>query len=91
MARESGIERRGCELLQAQGCLTPKLGMDGWPDRLVIWAPGQHFWIEWKNGDGKLTKAQMARIPVLAKAGERVYVCRSPEEALHVLWREKGT
>lgn len=85
MARESHIERSACRLLQQAGCLTPKAGTDGWPDRLVIWAPGRHFWIEFKTPTGRLTTAQKVRIPRLMARGEEIYVVTSASEALALL------
>jgi hypothetical protein len=74
MARELQIELRGCELARQKGQLTPKVGTDGWPDRLHVWAPGRHFWVEWKQPDGTLTEAQRQRIPRLQRLGEPVFI-----------------
>ena len=74
MARELGIEKFGTDLLSALGWLQVKVGYDGWPDRLVIWAPTRHFWWEVKQPDGSLTKAQRIRIPWLRDAGEIVFI-----------------
>lgn len=85
MARELGIEQRGNELLAARGWLQVKVGYDGWPDRLVIWAPTRHFWLEWKNEHGRLTPAQENRIPLLRRGGEVVIVLESRKEAAELM------
>jgi hypothetical protein len=90
VALEVNIERRGSELLVGAGCICLKMGNEGYPDRLVIWGPGRHFWIEWKAPGGRLTAAQRARIPRLRHAGEPVYICTAPEQAIQSLWMERG-
>jgi hypothetical protein len=82
---EHTIEGLACSLLKSRGCLTPKMGTEGWPDRLVIWAPGHHFWIEFKRPGGTLTKAQRVRIPHLLKAGEEVHIVTSALQAVALL------
>lgn len=84
MPREAGIERHACRLLDALGWWHPKMGTEGWPDRLVVWAPGRHFWIEFKQPDGSLTAAQRQRIPRMRSSGEVVFVpdSRAEVEAL---------
>lgn len=72
MPRELGIERAANDLLAALGWLQVKVGYDGWPDRLVVFAPMRHFWWEHKQPDGSLTRAQRVRIPLLQQAGEVV-------------------
>lgn len=75
MARELGIEKRGLFIIAALGWLQVKIGWEGWPDRLVIWAPGRHFWWEAKRPDGgSLTPAQKNRIKQLRDSGETVFV-----------------
>jgi hypothetical protein len=71
---ERHIEDRGTTLLVNAGCVVLKLGQDGWPDRQVIWAPGRHFYVEYKAPGKGLTKAQKIRIPKLREMGEPVYI-----------------
>ena len=80
MPRERGIEQRGNDLIRQLGWWQFKVGYDGWPDRLVIWAVGRHFWVEWKQPDGTLTPAQQVRIPMMKAAGEPVFVLDSRAE-----------
>ena len=71
--REDGQERAGRELLEELGWASVKVGVDGWPDRLVITGPGQHIWWEVKV-EAKWTPAQKRRIPWLRARGETVIV-----------------
>lgn len=73
MAREVSMEVRACQKLEQLGCRVLKVGWDGWPDRLVLWAPGQHFWLEFKTPQGRPTRAQKGRIGQLRAGGEPVY------------------
>lgn len=86
MARELGIEQRGTEFIAALGWLQVKVGWEGWPDRLVIWAPGRHVWWEAKAPDGgRLTPAQKNRIKQLRAGGETVFVGAEFLELMEVL------
>lgn len=84
MTLECHIEDRGTKLLKAAGCVVKKEGQDGWSDTLVIWAPGRHFWLEWKGPKGTLTRAQKQRIKWLRAMGEPVYVLDKAGDALFV-------
>jgi hypothetical protein len=86
---ERHIEDRGTTLLETAGCVVLKLGWDGWPDRLVLWAPGRHFWIEWKAPGKPMTKAQKVRIPRLRAMGESVYILERGGDALWALREER--
>jgi hypothetical protein len=89
---ERHIEDRGTTLLVNAGCVVLKLGQEGWPDRLVLWAPGRHFWIEWKAPGKPMTKAQKVRIPRMRAMGESVYVLDKAQDALFVaLKKERET
>jgi hypothetical protein len=83
MARESHIERTSCGLMGPW--LVIKIGWEGFPDRLVIWAAGRHFWIEFKQPGGTLTKAQERRIPKLRARGEVVFIIDSVDEVRALL------
>jgi hypothetical protein len=86
VARELGIEQRGNGLLAALGWLQVKVGFEGWPDRLVIWAPGRHLWWEAKRPDGgRLTPAQKNRIKQLRESGEDVFIGAEFVELLELL------
>ncbi len=72
--KESYLERRGQDVLEAEGYEALKLGWEGWPDREVFVAPRRHEFIEWKRPGGRLTPAQERRIPKLRARGEVVHV-----------------
>jgi hypothetical protein len=83
VARESGLEARGCRALKALGFETVKCGENGLPDRLVIVGPCRHIWHEWKQPGGVLTPAQKRRIPKMREQGEVVYVIDSIDMAVN--------
>lgn len=72
--REASIERRCVQAIEALDWAHVKVGFQGWPDRLVMWAPGRHFWWEAKTEIGSLTPAQRVRIPRMRAAGETVFL-----------------
>lgn len=74
MPREAGIEDHLTRECARVGWLQKKEGMDGWPDRIIIWAAGRHFWVELKQPDGSLTAAQRVRLPMLRRMGETVFI-----------------
>lgn len=77
--REKSVEGDGLDALVALDCDFVKIGYEGWPDRLVIWAPGRHVWWEVKNRDGRLTPSQAVRLARLKLKGEPVFVGDSTE------------
>jgi hypothetical protein len=85
MSQEKFIERQACRALVAEGCMCPKVGFDGWPDRLVVYAPGKHMWMEFKAPGGKLTKAQKVRIPLLVAKGEMVWIVTNTAQAVELV------
>ncbi len=86
MAREAtSVEQPLVEGCKALGWPTVKVGWDGWPDRLVMWAPDRHFWVETKNREGRLTPAQKVRIPWMRRRGETVFIPSSRQEVLQML------
>lgn len=86
MPSERGsVEQPLVEGCKALGWATVKVGMEGWPDRLVMWAAGRHFWVETKNAEGRLTRAQERRIPWLRARGETVLVLASRAEVMETL------
>ena len=81
MARElTSVEQPLVEGCKTLGWATLKVGWDGWPDRLVFWAPNRHFWVETKNEEGRLTPAQKVRIAWLIRRGETVFVPKSRQD-----------
>jgi hypothetical protein len=86
VAREStSVEQPLVEGCKALGWATVKVGMEGWPDRLVLWTSGRHFWVETKNAEGRLTPAQKVRIAWLRRRGETVLVLASRAEVVEFL------
>jgi hypothetical protein len=72
--REKVIETRGVRLLESIGMLTRKDGKLGWPDRLVLVAPGVHFWWEVKTPEGSLTRHQKIVFETLREHGDNIVV-----------------
>jgi hypothetical protein len=83
--RESGIETHFRTEVRGNGWVEKKEGQDGWPDRLIIWAPGRHFWTELKQPDGSLTAAQKQRIPWLRRLGETVFILDTRADITHLM------
>lgn len=86
MAREStSVEQPLVEGCKALGWTAVKMGWEGWPDRLVLWAPGRHFWVETKTRTGRLTPAQKVRIRWLEKRGETVIIPTTRQDVCSLL------
>jgi len=85
MTLERTIEAKFVIEVQKLGTTALKVGLDGWPDRLVPLGkdyPGAVVWIEFKNATGRLRPNQKIRHRQLAQMGQTVAVCRSVKEAL---------
>lgn len=83
MTLESRIEARAVKELAKVGALAIKVGYDGWPDRLVIYAPGRVIWMEFKQPKtGKISPKQRLRAKELSKYGHEVFYPTSYKEAL---------
>lgn len=83
MTLESRIEARAVKELANVGALAIKVGYDGWPDRLVIYAPGRSIWMEFKQPKtGKISPKQRLRAKELSEYGHEVYYPTSYKEAL---------
>jgi len=83
MTLESRIEARSVKELAKVGALAIKVGYDGWPDRLVIYAPGRAIWFEFKQpGTGRISQKQKLRAKELNQHGHEVYYPTSYKEAL---------
>ena len=86
MPRESSsVEQPLVEGCKALGWATVKVGQEGWPDRLVLWTSGRHFWVETKNEEGRLTPAQKVRIKWLRDRGETVFIPKTRAEVVGLL------
>jgi hypothetical protein len=75
MTLEATIEARSLAALRRAGAHTIKFGSEGWPDQLVLWGNGLHFWIEFKKEKtGRLRASQKARISIFRRWGDVVYL-----------------
>lgn len=81
---ETRIEVASCKELRRRGALDcVKVGVDGYPDRLILLGGNFHFWIEFKQPGGTLQPNQEVRIRDLHARGEMVFVCESVKEAVN--------
>jgi len=81
--RESAIERRLVTEAVKRGGLAPKFvspGLDGVPDRLLLFPGGKLAFVEVKAPGGKPRPLQRRRIEQLTALGFRVYVLDSKEQ-----------
>jgi hypothetical protein len=78
---EKAVESSVCSWLMFQGYVPLKVGLEGWPDRLVLVGRGMHIWFEFKAPGGKLRAQQSNRIFKLREMGESVHVIESLEQA----------
>lgn len=87
MAIEARIQRNIRATLKQHGCLVYKMEPPptGVPDLMVIYAPGQHFWIEVKQPGNYPSPVQRAYHQYLNEFGETVYVCRNTTGAIEAL------
>lgn len=78
--RESEIERKLVAAVKARGGIAPKLvspGLDGMPDRLVLFSDGRMAFVELKAPGRKPRAIQCRRIRELVSLGYGVYVVDS--------------
>lgn len=86
--RESEIERKLVAAVKARGGIAPKLvspGLDGMPDRLVLFPDGRMAFVELKAPGRKPRAIQVRRIRELVSLGYGVYVVDSVEMIGEVL------
>ena len=86
--RESEIERKLVAAVKARGGIAPKLvspGLDGMPDRLVLFPDGKMAFVELKAPGRKPRTIQVRRIRELVSLGYGVYVVDSVEMIGEVL------
>jgi hypothetical protein len=84
--RESYIERETCKLLAQAGAVCVKVGVDGYPDRLILLGPGRHMWIEFKQPGGVLRPNQVLRIRQLQARGDLVNVLDAVPDKAFFSW-----
>jgi hypothetical protein len=87
--RESTIEKRLVNKVRRQGGRCEKWGVDGWPDRIVIWPRGQIDFVETKWPGGKLRPLQLKRAFDLQTLGCKVWVIDTPQ-AVDAYVKERG-
>lgn len=86
--RESTVERKLTTAVKMRGGIAPKFvspGLDGVPDRLVLFPHGKLAFIEVKAPGQKMRPLQLLRKRQLEALGFRVYCIDRPEEIGGVL------
>lgn len=81
--REKTIEQKLVKAVKARGGICPKFvspGMDGMPDRLVLFPQGQMGFVEVKAPGQKPRALQLSRHRLLKSLGFKVYVLDAIEE-----------
>ena len=81
--REKSIEQRLVQAVKAAGGICPKLvcpGMDGMPDRMILFPGGKIAFVETKAPGEKPRPLQIARHEMLRRLGFRVYILDDPGE-----------
>lgn len=86
---EAALESEAVDWLESHdGVWAIKVGLRGWPDRLVLVGSGVHFWVEFKRPEfGRLTPAQKRVLPKLARAGEAVIIAKTMREVEDAFYR----
>ena len=79
--REAAIEQALGRKIKQAGGLFIKLGVDGWPDRIVILPGGKILWVELKADKGKKARLQEYRSNQLSDLGCNVFTIKGIEEA----------
>lgn len=74
MIFESDIEAHLTRSVESLGGQCIKLGLEGWPDRIVVLPHGKLIWVETKRYDGALSSTQRWRNKILRSLGQRVEV-----------------
>ena len=75
--RESKIEKEVCKYAESKGFLVYKFvspGRTGVPDRICVDNVGRTFYVEFKQGDGRLSPMQVREIKRLRDNGAMVFV-----------------
>lgn len=89
MTLEVSLEKRACGYLFEHGANPIKRGMNGEPDREILWGAGLHFWIEFKKeDDGKERPAQVLWRKYLKAIGDDHYLVERFIEVVEIvaLW-----
>lgn len=77
---EIQLERWFCQRVQARGGVALKVGLRGWPDRLVLLPGGRAGWVELKRPGGRPSALQLARVQRLQVLGQRAIVAAGYDE-----------
>lgn len=89
MVFESEIEQKLVSGVEKLGGACIKVGVEGWPDRLVVLPHGITVWVETKRPDGRVADLQKWRAAKLRKIGHHVEIPKSKEAVEKLLrsWR----
>ena len=79
---ESAIERSFVEWCKKNKIRQVKVGLEGWPDRLVLFDEAMCLWLEFKTPTGRLSAIQKVVISDLESCGQIVHVVKSKQEAI---------
>ena len=91
---EKFIEKKLVKIVKSMGGMALKFvspGMDGVPDRIVLFPGGRIGFVELKAPGKKLRPLQMRRMAQLSRLGFRVFVIDGPEQINEVLQTIGGT
>ena len=85
MTLESRIEARAVKELARIGTIAIKAGRDGWPDRVVFYAPNRALLMEFKVPGKGPSKIQKVRIAELGDIDQDVHIVTSWQQALDLV------
>ena len=85
MTLESVIEAKACKEMERTGCICIKVGHNGWPDRLIVYAPTRVLWMEFKQPGGAIRKSQLIRKRELEAKGHPVHFVDSVKGAMGIV------
>jgi hypothetical protein len=91
--REKQIERKLVDKARAAGGIAPKFvspGLDGMPDRLLLFPGGRLAFAEVKAPGEKPRPLQTARHRLLTRLGFKVYVLDNPERIDEIITEVTG-
>lgn len=91
-ALEISLETRACKYLIDLGANPVKEGMDGRPDRQILWGGGRHFWFEFKKvKTGKARPGQKVWAKYLNGIGDEIHFVETMEQVTEVAERWRAT
>ena len=75
--REAKHQGEAIKRFRETGCFCHKLGQNGEPDWLIVYAPGRHVYMEFKTETGGFTKAQRVRFRELLDLDHEIVLARN--------------